>query len=220
MRVLCISSNAISMARSFEFSLAEKPRFSALLRPALNDIHLTPITHLTMTTSQCAVGPDGELLDASKIDWYHDPDDDCPLPSVSSAVPVTPGSSAVTSSDPKIHPFFQSKGLPAAIVAGSRRSTRAIRPSTRLIDPNNVEATTSTRQKRSRQESLPRRRTSRKILESDAESSEYNETLPLATDAAETTAPDDDGDGSMLDEHTRLQTMADADHEVSHTYLF
>jgi hypothetical protein len=28
---------------------------------------------------QCAVGPDGQLLDASKITWHHDPDDPKPI---------------------------------------------------------------------------------------------------------------------------------------------
>ena len=32
-----------------------------------------------MTDSQPAVGPDGQLLDTSKIDWYNDPDDAHPI---------------------------------------------------------------------------------------------------------------------------------------------
>jgi hypothetical protein len=33
-------------------------------------------THYKMATSdQCALGPDGKLLDASEIVWVHDPDD-------------------------------------------------------------------------------------------------------------------------------------------------
>ncbi|KAK6981295.1 hypothetical protein R3P38DRAFT_3376237 [Favolaschia claudopus] len=34
------------------------------------------------STDQCAVGPDGQLLDASKIVFYNDPDDANPLPPV------------------------------------------------------------------------------------------------------------------------------------------
>jgi hypothetical protein len=30
-------------------------------------------------TDQCALGPDGKLLDASKIPWYDDPDDPQPI---------------------------------------------------------------------------------------------------------------------------------------------
>jgi hypothetical protein len=50
------------------------------------------------------------------------------------------------------------------------------------------------------------------------ESSDHNETLP--SDTAKTVAAnDDDGDCSTLGEHAQLQTMADADHEVSLIYL-
>ncbi|KAM6489244.1 hypothetical protein JOM56_015295 [Amanita muscaria] len=36
---------------------------------------------------QCALGPDGTLLDASKILFYNDPDDETPLPPVPPAAP-------------------------------------------------------------------------------------------------------------------------------------
>lgn len=168
-----------------------------------------------MTTSQCAVGSDGNLLDASEIQWFHDADDEHPLPPVSSSISVPPESGTVASSEPEVHPFFRGRGAPAVIVAGARRSTRAIRPSTRVTDPNNAEPSTSTRHKRSRKESPPHRRTSRKIVQSDAESSEHTETFPSATDVTETLMPndsDDDDDGS---EYAQLQAMADADHEVN-----
>ena len=32
-----------------------------------------------MASDNCAVGPDGQLLDTSKITWYNDPDDDMPM---------------------------------------------------------------------------------------------------------------------------------------------
>jgi len=32
-----------------------------------------------MSSDNCAVGPDGKLLDKSEIDWVHDPDDDTPI---------------------------------------------------------------------------------------------------------------------------------------------
>jgi hypothetical protein len=49
---------------------------------------------LMATSDQCAVGADGNLLDASAITFYNDPDDDTPLPT-SSATPST-----------QMHPFF------------------------------------------------------------------------------------------------------------------
>ncbi|KAJ7455600.1 hypothetical protein B0H11DRAFT_2322331 [Mycena galericulata] len=38
------------------------------------------------SSDQCAVGPDGQLLPASAIVWYDDPDDKIPLPSASDTV--------------------------------------------------------------------------------------------------------------------------------------
>jgi hypothetical protein len=64
-----------------------------------------------MTTSQCAVGPDGTLLDASKIQWFHDADDEHPFPPVSSSVSVPPESGTVAFSEPEVHPFFGGRGL-------------------------------------------------------------------------------------------------------------
>ena len=37
-----------------------------------------------MTGDQCAIGPLGNLLDASEIEWHHDPDDQVPLPRTAS----------------------------------------------------------------------------------------------------------------------------------------
>ena len=36
------------------------------------------------TEDQCAVGPDGQLLDASQIQFFHDVDDEIPFPPVPS----------------------------------------------------------------------------------------------------------------------------------------
>ncbi|KAJ6622351.1 hypothetical protein B0H10DRAFT_2214484 [Mycena sp. CBHHK59/15] len=71
------------------------------------------------STDQCARGPDGELLDASKIKFYHDPDDDTPLPPVPDA--STPAGGQAT----QIDQYF-------------RRSERSRKQSSRLTDPNNA----------------------------------------------------------------------------------
>lgn len=72
----------------------------------------------------CAIGPDGRLLDASEIDWVNDPDDDEPMPMATT-------SSMVQRS---LDSFVTKPPLPA------RRSTRAARPSTKAIDPDNAMA--------------------------------------------------------------------------------
>ncbi|KAG1842421.1 hypothetical protein F4604DRAFT_1689916 [Suillus subluteus] len=68
-----------------------------------------------MSNNQSAVGADGALLDASNITWFHDADDDTPLP---------------TSHMPLLSP--------AIMIAGSHRSARVPRPASKLIDPNNT----------------------------------------------------------------------------------
>ncbi|KAM6489570.1 hypothetical protein JOM56_014989, partial [Amanita muscaria] len=87
------------------------------------------------TSDQCALGPDGKLLDASEIAWVHDPDDPTPIaPSQQSiAIPV------LAPKVPSVHPFFHGGPAPAIMVAGSRRSGRVSQPSKRVLDPNNAE---------------------------------------------------------------------------------
>jgi len=77
-----------------------------------------------MPSEGCAIGPGGELLDASEIDWVNDPDDDEPMPM------------ATTSSmaQPSLDSFVMKLPNP------TRRSTRAARPSAKAIDPDNAMA--------------------------------------------------------------------------------
>ena len=82
-----------------------------------------------MASDNCALGTDGKLLDASQIHWFNDPDDDEPMASVStSSTTQCPMAQVATTLD-----SFITNVPPAA-----RRSTRAPRPSTKAIDPNNV----------------------------------------------------------------------------------
>jgi hypothetical protein len=67
---------------------------------------------------QCTVGPDGNLLPASSITWFNDPDDEDALPPTSTSTKAT----SITHH----FPF--------------RISNRVPRPSARASDPNNVEA--------------------------------------------------------------------------------
>jgi hypothetical protein len=80
---------------------------------------------------QCALAPDGTLLDAADITFYHDPDDATPIPQANSTTSSTP-----------LHPFFR-----GGIIAGSRRSIRTTCPSARITDPDNVEALVATRKR-------------------------------------------------------------------------
>ncbi|KAF8140604.1 hypothetical protein EV363DRAFT_1502486 [Boletus edulis] len=75
-----------------------------------------------MSHTGCAVGPDGQLLAASQIQFFHDVNDDVPLPPVAST----------SVSGLKLR-------IPRATkIAGCRRPDRIPKPSQRLIDPDNV----------------------------------------------------------------------------------
>ncbi|KAJ7289883.1 hypothetical protein C8J57DRAFT_1016758, partial [Mycena rebaudengoi] len=86
------------------------------------------------STLGCAQDADGSLLDASKITWYNDADDDHPV--------AGPSSGKAPSTTP-LAPIFT--GLaPLCKVAGARRSSprhssRTFRPSARAADPDNAE---------------------------------------------------------------------------------
>ena len=89
-----------------------------------------------MASDNCAVGSDGKLLDASQIVWFNDPDDDEPMaPATTSSMAQAAQRQASTSRTATTLDSFISKVPPA-----TRRSTRAPRPSTKAIDPDNIMA--------------------------------------------------------------------------------
>ena len=110
------------------------------------------------TSNQCALGPDGKLLDASEIVWVNDPDDLMPIAPIQQAgvdTTALPPKSSVT------HPFFRGDPPPAVMIAGSRRSARVPRPSKRALDPDNV--------KRPDVSKRPRPSRQKKVVESDSD---------------------------------------------------
>jgi hypothetical protein len=148
-------------------------------------------------SDQCAVAVDGSLLDASEIVFYNDPDDDTPLPNSNSATTST-----------HLHPFFQGSPAPSKIVAGSRRSARVTRPSARITDPNNLEA--SVTRKRSATvttsaEGSLRAAHRAKLTGSDDESEHDNE-----SDNAEVDTGDDDDDVGTGDATTEEEGVGDS----------
>ena len=87
--------------------------------------------HLLMASDNCAIGPDGKLLDASKITWFNDPDDAEPMAPASSTSSAVQRQPSVNTLD-----AFVTRDPPPA----ARRSARAPRPSTKVIDPDNIMA--------------------------------------------------------------------------------
>lgn len=81
--------------------------------------------------SGCALNAHGELKDPSEIQWFNDVDDDTPLPSTQATS---------SSSKPGTLDFFvdrkgsQARVAPATVIAGSRRSGRALKPSAKVRD--------------------------------------------------------------------------------------
>src|SRR6266540_4845635 len=74
-----------------------------------------------------AVRVDGGLKNASKMEWTYDADKSVPFPSDSLAIPATDDAVSPPLASVGIHPFFTHAKPPAAIVAGSRRSTHTSR---------------------------------------------------------------------------------------------
>jgi len=81
-----------------------------------------------MASDNCAVGPNGKLFDQSEIPWYNDPDNDTPMAPATTSCSTVQGQPSATTLD-----SFITKAAPTA-----RRSTRAPRPSTKSIDPDNI----------------------------------------------------------------------------------
>lgn len=123
-----------------------------------------------MSSDQCAVGPDGQLLPASQIQWFHDPDDPMPL-----AQPACPSALLEVPTPSMLHRSHSSLSLassassanldtaallppsssrasghpkPATIVGGVRRITRRHLPSAHLLALQGIEPSTCSLGKR------------------------------------------------------------------------
>jgi hypothetical protein len=89
-------------------------------------------------SDQCAVGPDGKLLDQRAIVWYNDPEDSTPIAVATPALP----SSALKATT--LRTFFKDGTTPSSANAildsasGTRRSSRVSKPSKRVLDANNM----------------------------------------------------------------------------------
>jgi hypothetical protein len=168
--------------------------------------------------SDCAVGPDGKLLNAEDIEWYEDVDSSEPINKA-----TTPSSITTTNSSTAIHPFFRGGPAPAVVVAGARRSGHVTRPSNRITNPDNAEASSSaTTHKRKASGSMGAgRRINRKVAVNDEGSTDGSEIDDYEPNVAEhpATASDNEAD-TEPEEDTDLayactKAMGDADREVS-----
>ena len=164
--------------------------------------------------SECAVRADGTLKDASEIDWFNDVDDDKPIPDL-------PANQIPSSSSTTLHPFFTGSRAPAIFVAGTRRSARVPRPSTRMLDPDNIEGssiTTAAKRKATDNMRTTGRLVVRKVSteatssDDDGSDDDANPSVIVDGDVMET---EDDPELAYMS----TKVMGDADREVSYTSL-
>jgi hypothetical protein len=85
--------------------------------------------------SGCAIGADGQLLDASQIQFFNDVDDVAPISGPSNMSTTATQTAAAR----PIHPLFTGTHSPAHNVAGSRCTAHVSQPSTKACDPDNAE---------------------------------------------------------------------------------
>lgn len=150
--------------------------------------------------SNCALGADGKLLDASEIQFFNDVDDDVPISGPSNPPPIP------------IHPLF-SRASPVQKVAGSRRTARVSRPSAKVIDPNNAE-TISRKRKAESIDVNPRPITRPTILDGDDISDDDDDNPPpLASDNA---SDDETTDEVDHDIHADDDELDDADAQLAY----
>ena len=171
--------------------------------------------------SDCAVGPDGKLLDAKDIEWYEDVDSSELINKA-----TTPSSITTTNSSTAIHPFFSGGPAPAVVVAGAHRSGHATCPSNRITDPDNAKASSLATTHKCKASSSMRtgRRINCKVAVNDEGSTDGSEIDDYEPDVAEhpATASDNEADEADTEpeEDTNLayastKAMGDADREVS-----
>ena len=81
-----------------------------------------------MASDNCAVGPNGKLLDQSEIPWYNDPENDMPMAPATTSHSTVQGQPSATTLN-----SFITKAAPTV-----HRSTHAPRLSTKSINLDNI----------------------------------------------------------------------------------
>ena len=154
-----------------------------------------------MASNGCAVGSDGKLLDASKIVWFHDADDDRPMALTTTSSTVQPQPRLTTTT---LDSFVTTAPPPA------RRSTHATRPSTKAIDPDNVMAT----KRKSTNDPSPK--PSRRLRQASPEPEEDNASEFEATESRSTDTDEDDPLAvDPSEEYEVTKALSNADRKVS-----
>ena len=174
----------------------------------------------------CALDANGGLKPASTITWFNDADDDIPMATVSPPVTASSSSSSLAQSTLNNFVHLTSSGkVPTSLVAGARRSGRAIKPSAKIRDA--VPSVPSVPAKRSAV-NLSTATTRKHIsapADTDIDTSSDGDALFEDTvddddempDLQDCSDDDDDEDAHLAEEEfDRNQALADADRNVSY----
>ncbi|OAX30698.1 hypothetical protein K503DRAFT_806861 [Rhizopogon vinicolor AM-OR11-026] len=145
-----------------------------------------------MSDIDCAIGSDSHLKDASEIKWFNDPDDKEPLSS------------------------------PTEKKTGAQCSSQASRPSTMIIDPNNVASASSTRGKHKAGDGpvTMHRVARRKVIPtSSASSDDGGHVSDIDTaEGADTEADEHASEDDVGDAYASTKAMGDVDRESGATH--
>ncbi|KAL0958654.1 hypothetical protein HGRIS_014979 [Hohenbuehelia grisea] len=169
-----------------------------------------------MSASGCALGPDGSLLPAHKIVFYHDADSTTPLSATDSDPTQDPPPPLEPIPAQPVHPFFTGQAAPARLVAGARRSSgRVSRPSARLIDPENAESSHQARKRKQDAAEPAATSSNRRVVRKVVVDSDDEPTSRLNNLRAATTDVEQHDDASSNPAETDGPPLTDTDFNLS-----
>jgi hypothetical protein len=187
-----------------------------------------------VNSKSCALDANGALKPASAISWYNDADDDAPIATISRApTSLTASRSSSSLSQGTLNNYVRMTGsgtVPAGLVAGSRRSGRASKPSAKIHDAApTISSIPAKRAATGFSTATTRKRTSVPD-DTDIDTSSDGDTLFESTVDEDDKMPDlqncsddedeDDEDARLAaEEFDRNQALADADRDVSDLYF-
>ncbi|EDQ99179.1 uncharacterized protein LACBIDRAFT_317450 [Laccaria bicolor S238N-H82] len=142
MPYLVIQGNAVSYV-TVDHNSTACCGFSLLYKMVRTTPHSPPKSSPDMSDLGCAVVMNGNLLNASEIIFYNDPDNETPISGSGASPPK-----------PSVHPFFSHNTPPTRIVVGACCSSHTSHPSARLVDPDNAKSSAEKSVSRGSEESV------------------------------------------------------------------
>jgi hypothetical protein len=174
-----------------------------------------------MSNDNCALGKDGQLLDAAEIEWFNDPDDAKPMNVATSSSAAQPASvsalSTSTSTPQNVFDLLGYKATPAISVAGSRRkSGRVSRPTAKArwaaeAEEENFPVMTSKGKGKRVASASPPQASHRRHIS-------HHSSSPAASDkASDNNAEDSNGYEPELNDGEATEPTSDAEDGITYT---